>query len=85
MPLEVGNKFISPGYPMTCPCGEPTPCEAVVDEFGYQVVTCDKCGRSWTYYELVGWSQDSDARETAAERDARETRELKEALEVYLR
>ena len=58
MSIEVMNKFVSPGYPMTCTCGEPTPCNADIREDGYPVVECKKCGESWTYYEMTGWSCD---------------------------
>ena len=94
MPLYAPNKFVTAGYPSICPCGVPTPCEATVDEDGYPTVTCEACGRGWTYYEMVGWSQDSECGETQVEREAREEAEIwiadlekgeGQRVEVYLR
>ena len=75
MPIEAPNKFISPGYPVTCPCGEPTPCNAEMQPDGYPTVTCPACGYRWTYYEMTGWSADSQSEVMHARRTG--TTELK--------
>ena len=53
----IPDKFSTAGYPTTCSCGLPTPCEATRMNEAQYTVTCDCGEEKWVYEKDRGWAK----------------------------